>query len=73
MVAGGTEAAVMPTGVGGFIACRALSQRNEDPKKASRPWDKDRDGFVMGEGSGVLVICTTSSFIMFEYLFASYH
>ncbi|KAJ4851582.1 3-oxoacyl-[acyl-carrier-protein] synthase I, chloroplastic [Turnera subulata] len=56
MVAGGTEAAVMPTGVGGFIACRALSQRNEDPKKASRPWDKDRDGFVMGEGSGVLIM-----------------
>ncbi|CAN1254486.1 3-oxoacyl-[acyl-carrier-protein] synthase I, chloroplastic [Linum perenne] len=56
MVAGGTEAAVMPTGVGGFIACRALSQRNEDPTKASRPWDKDRDGFVMGEGSGVLIM-----------------
>ena len=74
MVAGGTEAAVMPTGVGGFIACRALSQRNEDPEKASRPWDKSRDGFVMGEGSGVLVIIyTVSSFIMFEYLLASYH
>ncbi|XP_057415343.1 3-oxoacyl-[acyl-carrier-protein] synthase I, chloroplastic-like [Lotus japonicus] len=56
MVVGGTEAAIMPTGVGGFIACRALSQRNEDPKKASRPWDKDRDGFVMGEGSGVLIM-----------------
>lgn len=56
MVVGGTEAAVMPTGVGGFIACRALSQRNEEPQKASRPWDKGRDGFVMGEGSGVLVI-----------------
>ncbi|KAL3609770.1 hypothetical protein D5086_000790 [Populus alba] len=56
MVAGGTEASVIPTGVGGFIACRALSQRNEDPKKASRPWDKDRDGFVMGEGSGVLIM-----------------
>lgn len=56
MVAGGTEAAVMPTGVGGFIACRALSQRNEDPEKASRPWDKSRDGFVMGEGSGVLIM-----------------
>ncbi|KAK7318080.1 hypothetical protein RJT34_02778 [Clitoria ternatea] len=56
MVVGGTEAAIMPTGVGGFIACRALSQRNEDPKKASRPWDRDRDGFVMGEGSGVLVM-----------------
>ncbi|XP_058095880.1 3-oxoacyl-[acyl-carrier-protein] synthase I, chloroplastic-like [Magnolia sinica] len=56
MVAGGTEAAVLPTGVGGFIACRALSQRNDEPEKASRPWDKDRDGFVMGEGSGVLVM-----------------
>ncbi|KAL6313237.1 hypothetical protein AAG906_018703 [Vitis piasezkii] len=56
MVAGGTEAAIMATGVGGFIACRALSQRNEDPQKASRPWDKDRDGFVMGEGSGVLIM-----------------
>lgn len=56
MVAGGTEAAILPTGIGGFIACRALSQRNDDPEKASRPWDKGRDGFVMGEGSGVLVI-----------------
>ncbi|KAG2680827.1 hypothetical protein I3843_11G116500 [Carya illinoinensis] len=56
MVVGGTEAAVMPTGVGGFIACRALSQRNDAPHKASRPWDKDRDGFVMGEGAGVLIM-----------------
>ncbi|MED6153802.1 3-oxoacyl-[acyl-carrier-protein] synthase I, chloroplastic [Stylosanthes scabra] len=56
MLAGGTEAAIIPSGVGGFIACRALSQRNEDPSKASRPWDKDRDGFVMGEGAGVLVM-----------------
>ncbi|KAG1335008.1 putative 3-oxoacyl-[acyl-carrier-protein] synthase I, chloroplastic [Cocos nucifera] len=56
MVAGGTEAAILPTGVGGFIACRALSQRNDEPQKASRPWDKDRDGFVMGEGSGVLIM-----------------
>lgn len=55
MVAGGTEAAVTATGVGGFIACRALSQRNEDPQQASRPWDKNRDGFVIGEGAGVLV------------------
>lgn len=64
MVAGGTEAAVIPTGVGGFIACRALSQRNHEPQKASRPWDKERDGFVMGEGSGVLVViesCTVLS------------
>ncbi|KAF5734341.1 3-oxoacyl- acyl-carrier-protein synthase I chloroplastic-like [Tripterygium wilfordii] len=56
MVAGGTEAAIIPTGVGGFIACRALSQRNDEPQKASRPWDKSRDGFVMGEGSGVLIM-----------------
>nr|GME03752.1 3-oxoacyl-[acyl-carrier-protein] synthase I, chloroplastic-like [Ipomoea batatas]GME09687.1 3-oxoacyl-[acyl-carrier-protein] synthase I, chloroplastic-like [Ipomoea batatas]GME16227.1 3-oxoacyl-[acyl-carrier-protein] synthase I, chloroplastic-like [Ipomoea batatas] len=56
MVAGGTEAGVMPAGVGGFIACRALSQRNNEPEKASRPWDKNRDGFVIGEGSGVLVM-----------------
>ncbi|XP_047327349.1 3-oxoacyl-[acyl-carrier-protein] synthase I, chloroplastic-like isoform X2 [Impatiens glandulifera] len=56
MVAGGTEAAVMATGVGGFIACRALSQRNDEPHRASRPWDKDRDGFVIGEGAGVLIM-----------------
>ncbi|KAM7525909.1 hypothetical protein LguiA_015811 [Lonicera macranthoides] len=56
MVAGGTEAAVNATGVGGFIACRALSQRNDEPHKASRPWDKDRDGFVIGEGAGVLIM-----------------
>ncbi|KVH95314.1 Beta-ketoacyl synthase, active site-containing protein [Cynara cardunculus var. scolymus] len=56
MVVGGTEAAVNPTGVGGFIACRALSQRNHEPHKASRPWDQDRDGFVIGEGAGVLIM-----------------
>ncbi|PIN01930.1 3-oxoacyl-(acyl-carrier-protein) synthase (I and II) [Handroanthus impetiginosus] len=56
MVAGGTEAPISPTGVGGFIACRALSQRNNDPEKASRPWDKNRDGFVIGEGAGVLIM-----------------
>jgi len=55
MVVGGTESSIVPSGVGGFIACRALSQRNEEPHKASRPWDKQRDGFVIGEGSGVLV------------------
>lgn len=53
MLAGGAEAAIIPAGIGGFIACRALSNRNEDPTKASRPWDKNRDGFVMGEGAGV--------------------
>lgn len=56
MVVGGTEAAVNATGVGGFIACRALSQRNAEPHRASRPWDKNRDGFVIGEGSGVLIM-----------------
>lgn len=56
MVTGGTEAAITATGVGGFIACRALSQRNGEPHKASRPWDRNRDGFVMGEGSGVLIM-----------------
>ena len=56
MLAGGAEAAVIPSGVGGFIACRALSSRNEDPRKASRPWDKDRDGFVMGEGAGTVCL-----------------
>ncbi|KAL9249667.1 3-oxoacyl-[acyl-carrier-protein] synthase I, chloroplastic-like protein [Drosera capensis] len=56
MIAGGTEALIVPIGLGGFTACRALSQRNDDPQKASRPWDKDRDGFVMGEGAGVLVM-----------------
>ncbi|KAI3963875.1 hypothetical protein MKX01_008026 [Papaver californicum] len=56
MVVGGTEAAIVPIGITGFIACRALSQRNGDPQKASRPWDRDRDGFVMGEGSGVLIM-----------------
>ncbi|KAI0496704.1 hypothetical protein KFK09_023028 [Dendrobium nobile] len=56
MVTGGTEAPILPIGIGGFIACRALSQRNNQPEKASRPWDKGRDGFVLGEGSGVLVM-----------------
>ena len=56
MVAGGAEAAVSPLGVGGFAAARALSTRNDDPQTASRPWDKDRDGFVLGEGSGAMVL-----------------
>ena len=56
MIAGGAESAVCTLGVGGFAAMKALSTRNDDPAAASRPWDKDRDGFVMGEGSGVLVL-----------------
>jgi 3-oxoacyl-[acyl-carrier-protein] synthase II len=56
MVAGGAEMATSPTGLGGFAAARALSTRNDDPQAASRPWDKDRDGFVLSDGAGVLVL-----------------
>ncbi|KND61786.1 3-oxoacyl-[acyl-carrier-protein] synthase, KASII [Candidatus Burkholderia verschuerenii] len=56
MIAGGAEATVSPLGIGGFAAARALSQRNDDPATASRPWDTDRDGFVLGEGAGVMVL-----------------
>jgi 3-oxoacyl-[acyl-carrier-protein] synthase II len=56
MIAGGAEAAITPMGIGGFAAMRALSTRNAEPERASRPWDKDRDGFVVGEGSGILIL-----------------
>jgi 3-oxoacyl-[acyl-carrier-protein] synthase II len=56
MICGGTEACITPMGIGGFAAMRALSTRNAEPERASRPWDRDRDGFVVGEGSGILVL-----------------
>src|SRR5207302_3930356 len=56
MIAGGTEAAITPMGVGGFAAMRALSTRNDDPERASRPFDTGRDGFVVGEGAGILIL-----------------
>jgi 3-oxoacyl-[acyl-carrier-protein] synthase II len=56
MIAGGTEAAITPMGVGGFAAMRALSTRNDDPAKSSRPWDAGRDGFIVGEGAGILIL-----------------
>lgn len=56
MISGGSEAAILPIGLGGFCACKALSQRNDNPAGASRPWDQGRDGFVMGEGAGAIVM-----------------
>ncbi len=56
MIAGGAEACITPMGVGGFAALRALSTRNDEPEKACRPWDKDRDGFVVGEGAGIMIL-----------------
>src|SRR6185503_16398960 len=56
MICGGAEASITPLGVAGFAAMRALSQRNDDPTAASRPWDVNRDGFVVGEGAGILVL-----------------
>src|SRR5260370_406482 len=56
MICGGTEACITPMGIGGFAAMRAMSQRNDDPIHASRPFDRDRDGFVVGEGAGILIL-----------------
>jgi 3-oxoacyl-[acyl-carrier-protein] synthase II len=56
MICGGTEAAVTPLSVAGFVSCRAMSRRNDDPTRASRPFDRDRDGFVLGEGAGILIL-----------------
>jgi 3-oxoacyl-[acyl-carrier-protein] synthase II len=56
MIAGGAEACVNLSGVGGFCACKALSERNDDPATASRPFDRDRDGFVLGEGAGIVIL-----------------
>src|SRR5207248_8468814 len=56
MIAGGSEAAITPMGIGGFAAMRALSTRNDDPEHACRPFDKDRDGFIVGEGAGILIL-----------------
>ena len=58
MICGGSEAGITPIGLAGFVQCKALSERNDAPEKASRPWDQDRDGFVMGEGAGTIVLET---------------
>jgi 3-oxoacyl-[acyl-carrier-protein] synthase II len=65
MVAGGTEAAIIPVGLGGFVACRALSQRNDNPQTASRPWDKDCEGFIMGEG---IVKCDVEIIVVIMFI-----
>lgn len=78
MLCGGVEAPIAPSGLAGFVACKALSARNEEPERASRPWDKDRDGFVIGEGAGVLVLEKLShakargATILAEYLGGSF-
>src|SRR5690606_34685813 len=56
MIAGGAEYASVPTAVGGFCSMKAMSTRNDDPQRASRPWDRDRDGFVLGDGAGILIL-----------------
>src|SRR5689334_9919006 len=56
MISGGSEACVTPMGIGGFAAMRALSTRNDDPERACRPWDRDRDGFIVGEGAGIIIL-----------------
>jgi 3-oxoacyl-[acyl-carrier-protein] synthase II len=61
MICGGTEACITPMGIGGFAAMRALSTRNDEPERASRPWDRDRDGFVVGEGAGIVILEELSS------------
>jgi 3-oxoacyl-[acyl-carrier-protein] synthase II len=61
MVAGGAEVGSSPTAMGGFCSMKAMSTRNDEPTKASRPWDKDRDGFVLGDGAGVLSSKTTNT------------
>ena len=71
MIAGGVESSVVPVAMGGFAACRALSRRNDDPHTACRPWDKNRDGFVMGEGAGVLVNLITNVLLLVDIHFCS--